>query len=116
MNLLSALPWCDLTYRDFSECAIPHAYLYKRDLTGSKFNKTQLNKCIITDARLDSCDFIETDLRNLKYGRYTDFKGHTGEINCLAFSPPDGKFLVSGSADKTLKLWNVKQQKEISTI
>ncbi len=36
MNLIAALPWIDLTDRDFSECAMPHAYLYKRDLTGSK--------------------------------------------------------------------------------
>ncbi len=35
MNLLAALPWIDLTDRDFSDCAMPHAYLYKRDLTGS---------------------------------------------------------------------------------
>jgi hypothetical protein len=36
MNLLAALPWIDLTDRDFSDCAMPYAYLYKRDLTGSK--------------------------------------------------------------------------------
>jgi hypothetical protein len=36
MNLLAALPWIDLTDRDFSGCAMPHAYLYKRDLTGCK--------------------------------------------------------------------------------
>ncbi len=36
MNLIAALPRIDLTDRDFSDCAIPHAYLYKRDLTGSK--------------------------------------------------------------------------------
>jgi hypothetical protein len=36
MNLIAALPWIDLTDRDFSHCVIPHAYLYKRDLTGSK--------------------------------------------------------------------------------
>ncbi len=35
MNLLAALPWIDLTDRDFSDCAMPHTYLYKRDLTGS---------------------------------------------------------------------------------
>ncbi len=35
MNLIAALPWIDLTYRDFSDCVMPHAYLYKRDLTGS---------------------------------------------------------------------------------
>jgi hypothetical protein len=36
MNLIAALPWIDLTDRDFSECAMPYAYLYRRDLTGSK--------------------------------------------------------------------------------
>ncbi len=36
INLIAALPWIDLTDRDFSECAMPHAYLYRRDLTGSK--------------------------------------------------------------------------------
>jgi hypothetical protein len=35
MNLIAALPRIDLTDRDFSECAMPHAYLCKRDLTGS---------------------------------------------------------------------------------
>jgi hypothetical protein len=36
MNLLAALPKIDLTDRDFSDCVMPYAYLYKRDLTGSK--------------------------------------------------------------------------------
>jgi uncharacterized protein YjbI with pentapeptide repeats len=36
INLLAALSRIDLTDRDFSECFMPYAYLYKRDLTGSK--------------------------------------------------------------------------------
>jgi hypothetical protein len=36
INLITALPRIDLTDRDFSDCVMPHAYLYKRDLTGSK--------------------------------------------------------------------------------
>ncbi len=36
MNLIAALPWIDLADRDFSDCVMPHAYLYRRDLTGSK--------------------------------------------------------------------------------
>jgi hypothetical protein len=39
MNLIAALPRIDLTDRDFSDCAMPHVYLYKRDLTGSKNSK-----------------------------------------------------------------------------
>jgi hypothetical protein len=45
MNLLAALPKIDLTERDFSECAMPHAYLYRRDLTGSK-NLMFIEGCI----------------------------------------------------------------------
>jgi WD40 repeat protein len=61
----------------------------------------------LTDARLDSCLFKESDLRDVKHSRYPDFKGHINNVTSLAFSP-DGKFLVSGSVDKILKLWNVE--------
>jgi WD40 repeat protein len=32
------------------------------------------------------------------------FQGHTGDINCIAFSP-DGRTFLSGSADMTVRLW-----------
>lgn len=33
--------------------------------------------------------------------------GHRGDVRSVAFSP-DGRFIVSGSYDRTLKLWDVK--------
>ncbi len=74
-----------------------------------------MNNCIITDARLDNCEFVDTDLRNLKYGRYPDFIGHCSEVRSIAFSP-DGKYLASGSEDNTVKLWSVQSQKEVTTL
>jgi WD40 repeat protein len=51
----------------------------------------------------------------LKYGRYPDFIDHREYVYSVAFSP-DGKYLASGSADKTIKLWSVESQKEVTTL
>ncbi len=32
--------------------------------------------------------------------------GHSGEINCLAFNPLNEHLLATGSADKTVALWD----------
>ncbi len=32
-------------------------------------------------------------------------KGHGGEVHCVSFSP-DGRYLATGSGDKTVKIWN----------
>ncbi len=43
------------------------------------------------------------------------FIGHTDHIWALAFSP-DGKKLMSGSSDKTARLWDVEVGEEIATL
>jgi len=45
----------------------------------------------------------------------SEFTGHTDEIKSLAFSP-DGKLIVSGSSDKSIKLWDAATGKEIRTM
>jgi WD40 repeat protein len=43
------------------------------------------------------------------------FIGHSSFINCLVFSP-DGQLLASGSADKTIKIWEVATGSVIRTL
>src|SRR5436853_6539433 len=47
-------------------------------------------------------------------GVVATLKGHTEIVYAVAFSP-DGKYVVTGSFDKTLKLWETATGKEIKT-
>jgi WD domain, G-beta repeat len=43
------------------------------------------------------------------------FTGHSGSISRVVFSPTDGRTALSGSSDKTLKLWDVARGTELRT-
>jgi WD40 repeat protein len=54
-------------------------------------------------------------LWDLSTGAYRESKGHTGSVNSLAFSP-DGNYFISGSSDKTIKIWSADTGQEIRTL
>ena len=39
--------------------------------------------------------------------------GHTASVDCVALSP-DGKWALSGSQDRTMRLWDLKTGKELA--
>jgi WD40 repeat protein len=41
--------------------------------------------------------------------------GHTGKVKSLVISP-DGRFLVSGSEDQGIRIWNIKTQGLVKTL
>ena len=53
---------------------------------------------------------LAVDLRSAQLGV---FLGHIDHVNCVAFSP-DGRRLVSGASDKTIRVWDVITGKQIT--
>ena len=53
-------------------------------------------------------------LWNFSHSERLTLKGHSGGVTCVAFSP-DGNRIVSGSSDKTLKIWDAKNGGELLT-
>jgi WD40 repeat protein len=56
----------------------------------------------------------ERDFRPLMAGQAT-LRGHTDEVRCLAFSR-DGKLLATGSADHSVRLWQVVDGRLLKTL
>jgi len=46
---------------------------------------------------------------------YRRLKGHNDEINTLTISP-EGKYIISGSEDKTIKIWDTESGRLIKTL
>ena len=67
----------------------------------------------IATARLDNKNTIK--LWSIDGKLLETFRGHSDRVNDLSFSP-DGQTLASGSADDTVKLWDLRNGKPLRTI
>lgn len=60
-----------------------------------------------------SLSVCQDEIHIKRHGKvHTICRGHRGKVNCAAFSS-DSKLIVSGGADMTVRVWSVKEGKEI---
>merc|ERR1711956_149295 len=61
----------------------------------------------------DDCKLMIWDTRDKRYdkAKHTVDNAHTKEINCIAFNPFSEYILATGSADKTVALWDMRSLK-----
>ena len=67
--------------------------------------------------RVDSCGFALAHMAQQAGGGepVCTLTGHSGYVHSVAYSP-DGKHLVSGSRDNTVKVWDSQTGKEVSHV
>lgn len=99
----------------------PERYRLRRDM-----QRMQRDEQLYSVIRQASQDFVETSQPSLQ--NLIDWQkvaldctlgdlssGHSEPVRCMAISP-DGQFLVSGSDDRTIKVWNLKEEEELYTL
>ena len=57
----------------------------------------------------------DADVRGLVHEQECTLTGHSHVVLSVAYSP-DGKHIVSGSWDRTVKVWNAATGKEVRTV
>jgi len=61
------------------------------------------------------CCVERADLRVLVHEQECTLTGHSGHVRSVAYSP-DGKHIVSGSDDNTVRVWDSQTGKEVSVL
>ena len=80
------------------------------DLSGAIFSHVDFSHACLGRANLSSTCLDHTDLRNadmthVEFGQRAMLVSHNREVDSVAFSA-DGKFVVSGSVDRSAKFWS----------
>ncbi|ETN97140.1 hypothetical protein RFI_40391, partial [Reticulomyxa filosa] len=101
--------------KNWDKINIPHAILDYAFLEGTSFKGATLDHVSFYKACLRSTNFTNASVSQVNFGEYGYLKGHSNAVTCVQFSP-DGNIIVSGSYDKTIRLWNASSGTQIKSL
>ena len=77
--------------------------------------KKLLSLITVVAVMFAGCEDTFEDIDLSKFECLKTLDGHSDEVNFVSYSP-DGKYIVSRSSDKTIKIWKAKKGKCIKTL
>jgi uncharacterized protein YjbI with pentapeptide repeats len=100
---------CD---QKWSGAQLANAHLQHAHLSGTDFTGANLAGAFLDGVCLDRVQLAGANLDGVSFGQNPSCLGHTAQVNSVVFSP-DGKFIVSGSWDKTVRVWDANNGVEV---
>ena len=103
------------TCQDLSNISISGSNIRNGIFSGADFTGADLSYTNLGNIQADGAKLVKANLKAAKFGVLPDLLGHLGFVNSVIFSD-DGKYLASGSKDKTVKIWDAQTFQCLSTL
>ena len=116
-NVITILNYLNFSFSglDLSNIKIKNADLDQGMFNETNFSNAEIENTNISRCNLDNCNFQGAKLKNVDLGiPKADFLGHKESVNSIMFSK-DGKYLISGSSDNSIKIWDFNNGREMRT-
>ena len=96
--------------RFIRRCNLRHANLSGCDLSGTTFDRCELHNADFTFATVEGTVFL-----GCEFGQMRCLRGHTDAVTSVC-ATLDNRHVVSGSKDKTVRMWDVVTGREVRRI